>query len=322
MSLSNGYKLIREHNTIGLWLFILGLIFYVYVYPEIPKFKHPRFAVPIWVSSFLFLLIFTVYFKKIINIKTLYCLLFLYTIFFLFSVYHIWNVPFPETLSISNMEKLNREGRYADFDRIYHKKPFFITSTPGRIKWGKLKISNFIHQDPPKFKDAYVYSIQLLKLQLFEKEKNENLLEHVLILLMLGDTKRAWEVFEEIKATDDKDLYCETLNLESQFDVQQGKFKEARQKMLSAINKFDSNEGIQKAKIYNNLARMEMMLGNSTNTLHYYRKSVSIARKLNDKGLLHTIYPNLIDTHLLDGSYEKAQIELNNYKGIIETANV
>ena len=318
----DGYKLIREHNTMGLWLFILGLIFFIYIYPGIPKFKHPRFLIPILGSSFLFLLIFTVYFKNIINVKTLYCLLVLFAIFAIFSVYHIWKPSFPETLPISNMGNLIREGRYADFDRIYYEKPLFITSTPGRIKWGRMKISNFIHQHPPKFKDAYVYSSQLLKLHLFEKERNEILLEHVLILLMLGDTKRAWEVFKTTKDTNDKDLYCEILNLESQFDVQQGKFKEARQKILSAINNFNSNISEQNAKIYNNLARIEMMLGNSTNTLHFYRKSVSVAIKLNDKGLLHIIYPNLIDSYLFDGSYDKAQIELDNYKGIIETSNV
>jgi len=322
MCLSDGYKIIREHNTVGLWLLILGLHFTIHIYPGITKFQHPRLAQPILVSSLLIGLILTVKFNKIIKQKALYYLLILFAIYLTFAIYSIKNVPFPETLPISNMKKIIREGRYTNFNKVYPKKPFYILSTPGRISWGRLNISNFLDQYPPKFKDAYAYSNQLLKLPLIEKEKIEILLEQVLILLILGDTKKALEVFEEKIDSDDKDLYCEILNLESQFCEKQGKFKEARQKMLSAINKFDNNEGTQQAKIYNNLARMEMMLGNSTNTLHYYRKSVSIARKLNDKGLLHTIYPNLIDTYLLNGLYGMAQRELNNYKGFIETANV
>ncbi len=314
----------REQDTIKLWLSIIGIFFLIYIYPEIPKFQHPRWSQPIWVASFLVGVTFSIYNLKRKNVYVLSGLLIIFLIYFIFKYYSIYNVPFPETIPISNAEKIISEGNYKEFERIYPKKPIYITSVPAQISWLWLNISNSTSQIPPKFKEAYIYSNQILNLPLFENEKSEVLLEQVLILLMLHDTKRAKEIFKEVKNTDDKSEHSEILNLESQILEREGKFKEARQKILSAISKLENNEKnrIQQAKIYNNLARMEMMLGNTTNTQHYYRKSLSIAVKLNDKSLLHTIYPNLIDTYLLNGLYDKAQTELNNYKDTVNNSNI
>jgi tetratricopeptide (TPR) repeat protein len=225
-------------------------------------------------------------------------------------------------LKISGLEKLVREGRYTDIDRIYPEKPFYITSTSGKIKWALLNIRGFIEQEPPKLNDAYLACKHLLKLHLLEEEKNDIKLRQVLILLLLEDTKKARDVFKEVKESKDEDSFCEILNLKAIFDEKNGKFEEARRSLLSAVGKYDSKENLQLAKIYNNLGRMERMLGNTTNVLHYYRKSASLARRLKNKNLLHTVYPNLIDAYLLSCDNKNALNSINEYKSFIDKDNI
>ncbi len=291
MGLSEIWKIISERNIIGLWIFIISLNFFINFYPEIPKFKHPRWAIPILISSILFGLIFTSYLKEVINQKVFISLIILYLFYLVFAFYTKNHIPFPETIPISNAEIFIREGKYKGFKSYYPKKPIYITSVPGKIKWLQLNISNSISQIPPKFKEAYIYSDQILNLPLFENEKKKILLDQVLILLMLGDTKRSKEIFEVAKKMDDESKNSEILNLESHFLEREGKFEEARQNLLSAISKFNNNEKnkVQRAIVYNNLARMEMMLKNSTNTQHYYRKSLSIAVETNEKSYRNKI---------------------------------
>jgi len=313
-------KAIREHDIVALWMCIGGTLFAIYVYPGVAKFQHLRYTSFIWVSLLLAGLIFTAYFKLFISRRIFYCLVALLIIYLFVAYYSVKKPLFPETLVISKLEKLVQKGRHTDIEKVYSKKPFYVTSTPGKIQWELLKIRHLIEEE--QFKEAYLCCNYLLKLHLFKKEINDIKLRKAFILLMLKDTRKARDVFHEVKDTKDEDFWCEILELKAMFDEKNGKFDEARRSLLSAVQKNDGKKNFQMARIYNNLGRMERMMGNTTNVFHYYRKSASLARSLKNKHLIHIVYPNLIDAYLLNNDDKNALICMNEYTELIDKDNI
>ncbi len=154
------------------------------------------------------------------------------------------------------------------------------------------------------------------------KEENNIGLKQVLVLLLLGDTNKAKSIFERTKQKIDQYKYYEVLYLQSFFDERAGEFERARQSLLSAVSECNNEKDIQLAIIYNNLGRMEKLFGNTTNTLHYYRKSADLASHLKEKNVIHIAYPNLIDTYLLLGDNKEALLFFDKYSNIIDKNNI
>jgi hypothetical protein len=91
---------------------------------------------------------------------------------------------------------------------------------------------------------------------------------------------------------------------------------------LSAIGERDRVQDIEIAKTYNNLGRMERMLGNMTNVIYYYRKAAELACSLHDKNLIHIAYPNVIDSYLLNNDNNSAFSFFSNYTELIDKENI
>jgi tetratricopeptide (TPR) repeat protein len=241
-------------------------------------------------SVFLLCIILTFYFSGFFAgeiASILLALLAIYT----FVAYHAATRPiFLETSVLSNLTALVREGRYTEIDKRFPQRPFYIKSTSGRIKWDLLWARKLMAQGPSRLRDAYEMYSELLSFPLFEKEENNIRLKQVLVLLLLGDTNKAKAIFERTKEKIDQCKYYEVLFLQSLFEERAGEFEKARQSLLSAVGEHDNVKDIQLAKIYNNLGRMEEMLGNTTNILHYYRKSAELALHFKEKHLIHIAY--------------------------------
>lgn len=287
-----------------------------------PKYRHKRYRNHILFLAFLFCIILTFYFLDFFSEWT-GCLLLALLAIYTFVAYNAATRPvFPETSVISHLSNLVREGRYTEIEKRFTKRPFYIRSISGRIEWDLLWAKKLIAQEQQRLRPAYEIYSELLSLPLFEKEKNNIRLKQVLVLLLLGDTNKAKSVFERTKKQIDQCKYYEVLFLQSLFDERAGEFEKARQSLLSAVGEHDNVKDIQLAKIYNNLGRMEEMLGNSTNILHYYRKSAELALHFKEKPLIHIAYPNLIDTYLLFGDNKNAVLFLGKYSDLIDKDNI
>ena len=311
-------KAIQNHSIPLVWVAIVSLIAgFLKLYP---KYWHNRYRNRIFLSAFLFCIILTFYFSGFFSGWILFILLVLLAIY-TFVAYHVATRPiFPETLVISHLSNFVREGRYTEIEKKFPQRPFYIRSIPGRIEWDLLCAKKLMAQQ--KLRDAYEMYFELLSFPLFEREKNNIRLNQILVLLLLGDTNKAKSIFEQTKQKIDQDKYYEVLSLQSLFDERTGEFEKARQSLLSAVGKYDNVKDIQLAKIYNNLGRMEKMFGNTTNILHYYRKSAELAIRFKEKSLIHIAYPNLIDTYLLLGDNKNAVLSLGKYSDIIDKDNI
>ncbi|MBW2557529.1 MAG: hypothetical protein JRD69_01595 [Deltaproteobacteria bacterium] len=287
-----------------------------------PLWQSKRHQNYILLSVFLFCIILAFFFSGFFAgwiTSILLALLAIYT----FVAYHAATRPiFPETSVIAQLADLVREGRYTEIEKRFPQRPLYIRGIPGRIKWNLLWARKLMTQEQPRLRDAYEMYSELLSFPLLEKEENNIRLNQVLVLFLLGDTNKAKSIFERTKQKIDQDKYYEILYLQSLFDERVGAFEKARQSLLSAVGEHDNVKDIQLARIYNNLGRMEKLLGNTTNTSHYYRKSAELAHHFKEKHLIHIAYPNLIDTYLLNGDTQNAVSFLDEYSNLIDKNNI
>ncbi len=67
---------------------------------------------------------------------------------------------------------------------------------------------------------------------------------------------------------------------------------------------------------------MERMLSNTTNVIHYYRKSAKLVKDFKQKNMIHIVYLNLIDTLLLNKDHNAAKLCLYEYHDFIDSQNI
>jgi len=282
-----------------------------------PKYRHKRYRNNIILLAFLFGVTTTLYILNFLSVAIIFSLSILYAGYLILAAE---KVLFPESSPIFILETLVKKGNYKEIEKRFPQKPFYIISVPGKIKWNLLWANKFIAQD--RSKEAYEVYAKLLELPLFEEEESNIRLKQVLSLLLLGDTNKAKSIFERAKNKSDQSKCYDTLYLQSLFYERNGEFEKARQNMLSAVSEHDNVQNIQLAKMYNNLSRMERMLGNMTNTVHYYRKSAEMACQYHDKSLIHVVYPNIIDTYLLIEDNKNAVSFFTKYSELVDKNNI
>ena len=311
-------KAIQSRDILLLWGIIFSML--ATFWWRYPKYWHKRYRSHILLSVFLFCIILTFFFSGFLSVWIASIFLVPWAIYVFIAYYATTKPIFPETRALSRFENLVREGRYTEAGQRFPKRPFYISSIPGKIKWDLLWAKKLMGQQ--KLNDAYEIYYDLLTLPLFDEERNNIRLKQVLVLWLLGDTNKAKSTFEKTKQKITHDKYYESLHLQSLFDERAGEFEKARQSLLSAIAEYDNVKDRQLALIYNNLGRMAKMLGNTTDAFHYYRKSAELANYFKEKAILHVVYPNIIDTYLLYEDNKNAALFLDKYSNVIDKDNI
>lgn len=314
-------SLIQAIQQQNMWLFwgsAATIIFTVFC--SFPKLRHLRYSVRIVSLTVVGCIIITLFLLNVIPLLTVYILSPLY-ISLVYIAYRTIKKPvYPLTSIIKNSTKLLQEGDFSKLDKILESDPWYIFYTSAKLEWNNLKARKLSLQD--KHKEAYQTYIRLMKLNLFQEEKDEIKLKQVRTLLILGDKSRAKSIFEQISDSEALKDRFEILSLQSSFDENAGAFLEARQSLLGAVAKFDETNDASLATIYNNLARMEGMLSNTTDVIYYYKKSARLAKEFKQKHLIHVVYPNLIDSFLLNDDRNEAKFYLDEYYRLINPQNI
>ena len=311
-------KAIQNHNIPLVWVATVSVIAgFLKLYP---KYWHNRYRNRIFLSGFLFCIIWTFYFRDFFSGWILSFLLALLLIYIFVAYYAATRPIFPETSVISHLSNLVREGRYTEIEKRFPQRPFYIRSISGRIEWDLLRARKLMAQQ--KLREAYEMYSGLLSLHLFEEEKNNIRLKQVIVLFLLGDTNKAKSIFERTKQKIDQDKYYEILFLQSLFEERIGEFEKARKSLLAAVSELDNVKDRPLAMIYNDFGRMGRIFENTIDVFHYYRKSAELALRFKEKSLIHIAYPNLIDTYLLLGDNKNALLFLGKYSDLIDKDNI
>ncbi|MBI5601875.1 MAG: tetratricopeptide repeat protein [Deltaproteobacteria bacterium] len=307
-------KAISTHNIPLMWMVVIGLLMAFFRY--YPKYNHKRYRNNIILLAFFPLVMVTLYFLKPLSLATLFALIPLYAGYFLLTFLAPAKIVFPESFPISRLKTLINDGAYRTTEGRFGKKPFYIHSVPGKMEWDMLQAHHLVLKG--RTKEGYAIYEKILNLPLFEEEISNVRQKQVFALLQLGDTNRARSIFEQLSIPK-----CpEILQLESIFNERKGEFESASQNLLSAIGDCKGGKEEALALIYNNLGRMERILGNFLNAIHYYQKSAEIAQRFKIKSLIHIVFPNIIDVHLLTGGTQEAHSFMERYSGLIDKENV
>ena len=301
--------------AVGIAISLIGLV--LRLFQVFPTLRHPRNVYALVVTILLVLLSVILWISRLSTevLAGLIALLFLAaTPSFLLSL----KIPLPfEKRAIESLARLVRGGNYALANRRITQKPFYLVTIPAKLQWGFLHAQLCSNQD--KFKEAYRQYDNLASLPLFQDEKADIGVRRALLLYLMGDTLHSRTEFEGIKDTITKD--ADRYHLQGLLDEREGNLKLARENLLKAVAAAEKDEQ-QLGKVYNNLGRMEVILDNRVDAIHYYRKAATLAKKLEEKEILHIAFPNLIDNLLLDGNTAKARSILEEYAGLIDRTNV
>ena len=314
---------IKQHSILWSWITIPSIISgWCYKYP---KYKHARYLIRIIPLTIISCIIITLFQLDVITLHAVGIISLPYLLMIYIAYRTINNLIYPITLKLGKCENLLQEGDFSKLDEMLEDMSWYIFYTYAKLRWGELKCYKLSQQG--KYKESYPICTNLLSLDLFQDEKDEIILIQVRCLLELGDTLRARSLFEQIPYSDMPKNRSKILSLQSSFDEITGKFKEALQNLLGSLSELDKNDGVETdmlglATIYNNIARMETMLSNRTDTIHYYKKSARLAKDLKQNHLIHTAYQNLIDTLLLDDNQKEAISYFDEYSNLINPHNV
>lgn len=312
-------KAISNHEILSFWVAIFSFLL-MSLFVKYPKCRHKRYRYKILLISFILCVIWTLQVLELLYISEAIFLYILCGSYFFLSYYTAKKVIYPESSPLFLLERFIREGNYDNIDKQFSRKPFYVQSISGRIKWNLLWAQKLINQGQPR--QAYEIYFKLLALPLFEEEQIAIRLKQVYTLIILGDTNKAKSIFERIDNKIEQPKYYKYLYLKSIFYERCGEFEKARQTLLSAIGEHDSIQTIKLGIIYNDLGRMEKMLNNMTNVIHYYRKAAELACHNNYKFLIHIVYPNIIDIYLLIGDNENAVSFFSQYSELIDKNNI
>lgn len=137
----------------------------------------------------------------------------------------------------------------------------------------------------------------------------------------LGDYKKAKLIVEQLHDNSDKYLLQKYL-IRALSAEMEGNLKRSSELLLDAITTFsDRTKDIYYKTALNNIGRIRHIEGNYTDSLFYYRKSLSLAKNLGNKSSIHIAYQNVISTLILVYKSGEAKQLIQEYHSIVDTNN-
>ncbi|MCF7798185.1 MAG: hypothetical protein K9N11_09640 [Lentisphaeria bacterium] len=254
-------RALRENDLI--LILILVPILTIWLFWKCKVCRNVRYSTPILTFSLLlFLSIGTQIYCALDIIQVIF--LYAWLLFYIFVTYRSTRkVRYPELFPIKKIVTLIRKGEYRKVDLIYPRRPFYILSIPGRLVWQSIQAEKIFRQN--KFRESFEIYQDLLNWPLLEDEKQEVIMNQAQSLLLLGDTKRAKSNLIKVTSTAPIKRPGDLLILDSQIMERSGDFNGALEKLSTAVQEEDRQQSNLLLKIYNNLARMNLVLSNSTN---------------------------------------------------------
>ena len=239
-------------------------------------------------------------------------------IFLLFTVAVFGSVRglvfFPKWY-VKKYNKLFRKGYTIENKSAVDKRPFYFLDTNERIEFEYLT-AQFCSSINDHI-GAYNAFCRMQKFPLYDSEVIESSVSCVYLLTQLGDMNKAHHIAESVKEAD-YPAYC---FLESYILECKGKLEEAfdmAQKAESAMDVNYKNIRVRQGT-YNQLGRLYLFKGNSTEAYRYLKASLEDAKKLKNASTLNTAYNNLINFYLLGGKSKKEVDELvEEYRNNLE----
>jgi tetratricopeptide (TPR) repeat protein len=137
----------------------------------------------------------------------------------------------------------------------------------------------------------------------------------------LGDHKKALQIIERLSNPSDK--YSLQISLIRALAAEfEGNLTKSSEILLDAVTTAsDHPRSADYQCALNNLGRIQKIEENYTDSLHYYRKALELAKRLDDKPSMHIAYQNVIHTLVLLHKQDEMRRLVSEYKSMVDFAN-
>lgn len=137
----------------------------------------------------------------------------------------------------------------------------------------------------------------------------------------LGDHQKALQIIERLSNPSDEYLSQIAL-IRALAAEHEGDLAKSSEILLNAITATsDQLKNADYQRLLNNYGRIQKINKNNTDSLHYYRKALRLAKDLKEKPLLHAAYQNVIHSlSSLSGQNEVRQL-ISEYMSMIDFTN-
>ncbi len=137
----------------------------------------------------------------------------------------------------------------------------------------------------------------------------------------LGDHQKALQIIERLSNPSDEYLSQIAL-IRALAAEHEGDLAKSSEILLNAITATsDQLKNADYQRLLNNYGRIQKINKNNTDSLHYYRKALRLAKDLKEKPLLHAAYQNVI--HSLPSSSRQDEVRqlISEYRSMVDFAN-
>jgi len=137
----------------------------------------------------------------------------------------------------------------------------------------------------------------------------------------LGDHKKALQIIERLSNPSDEYLSQIAL-IRALAAEHEGDLAKSSEILLNAITATsDQLKNADYQRLLNNYGRIQRINKNSTDSLHYYRKALRLAKDLKGKPLLHAAYQNVIHSLPSSSGQDEVRQLISEYKSRVDFTN-
>jgi len=137
----------------------------------------------------------------------------------------------------------------------------------------------------------------------------------------LGDHKKALQIIERLSNPSDEYLSQIAL-IRALAAEHEGDLAKSSEILLNAITATsDQLKNADYQRLLNNYGRIQRINKNSTDSLHYYRKALRLAKDLKEKPLLHAAYQNVIHSLPSSSGQDEVRQLISEYKSRVDLTN-
>ncbi len=203
----------------------------------------------------------------------------------------------------------------SDALKVLNSNPPFLLSCPANIKFNLFKVNFYTMMATFDIKKAFETFQKLNEFYLLPEEKIQVTLKLAGIYHSVGNIRMFNDTLLKINEND--------LSLEQKFLYQLYKsfVKELRGDIDGAKNELyqllEDTPKNRQSQLFNNLARLEEMIGNTTQALHYYEKAGEALIQEPKPVLYHIIYHNLVIINAKLNKPEEAKRWMKIYESSI-----
>jgi len=309
------YQAIQGGQSWEAYVLLLTFALAVLALPQARHQRNRKSVINAIVWSFF---VFVLYFETNIGLLIFGICVFLSIVFIWIGFWVRHNPLYWEGIILSRLEVDLHKMRYAHLEAALQSRPKYMLSLFAQVQWVKIT-ANLYYQKKEFYNSLSSCRQAQTTLPLTDEEKGWFISKKIFCLWHLGDTSKAKSQLDVNKRL----IPSHTVYyLQGLIHERRGQLGQSKDDLLQALKNIPDGDQSQRKYLYNDIGRIQGILGNSLQQLHFYEKAARAALADDDKFLAHISIPNLVESALLVQESAKAWEWLEVYKELYDENEV